>query len=116
VQGANRLNTRTSFDNFALSSSFAMLFVMTIVFVFLTWYLDKVLPSEFGVPQHPLFFVSPSYWRKKCACCAARRPLAAGAAPSLKLLCLLCCGCTLLCMYYRCTPRTTFPSRQFCTD
>lgn len=31
----------------------------------LTWYFDKVLPREFGVRLHPLFFLSPNYWFPK---------------------------------------------------
>ena len=83
LQGANRSNTSTSFDNFALSSSFAMLFIMTPMFMALTWYLDKVLPSEFGVPMHPLFFFQPSYWRKLC--CSCRSSKSKGPGPGNRL-------------------------------
>jgi ABC-type multidrug transport system fused ATPase/permease subunit len=38
------------------------------LFLILGWYLDSVLPDEFGVRQHPLFLFRPTYWgfnRKK---------------------------------------------------
>ncbi len=28
----------------------------------MTWYLDQVLPNEFGARLHPLFFLNKSYW------------------------------------------------------
>ncbi len=28
----------------------------------LTWYLDNVLPGEYGTRRNPLFFLQPSYW------------------------------------------------------
>ena len=52
-------------DNYRVLTSLEMMAATTVVFLLLTWYLDNVLPSEYGVPRHPLFFLSPST-------CAAR--------------------------------------------
>lgn len=30
----------------------------------MAWYLDLVLPQEFGTPEPPLFFISLKYWRR----------------------------------------------------
>eukprot|EP00478_Filoreta_tenera_P005324 GABV01006330.1.p1 GENE.GABV01006330.1~~GABV01006330.1.p1 ORF type:complete len:117 (-),score=39.12 GABV01006330.1:11-361(-) len=51
--------TRVSF-----STSLVMLLVDTFLLFFIAWWLDHVNPGEFGVPKHPLFFLSPSYWRR----------------------------------------------------
>jgi hypothetical protein len=32
-----------------------MMVLVTIIFVTLFWYLDQVLPSEFGIRKHPCF-------------------------------------------------------------
>ena len=31
-------------------------------FSILAWYIRQVMPSEFGIRKHPLFFLKPSYW------------------------------------------------------
>mmetsp|Transcript_8009 Transcript_8009/g.14688 ORF Transcript_8009/g.14688 Transcript_8009/m.14688 type:complete len:1998 (+) Transcript_8009:47-6040(+) len=33
------------------------------VTIVLLWYLEKVLPVGFGVPEHPLFFIQKRYWK-----------------------------------------------------
>ncbi|KAN0026827.1 hypothetical protein ACTFIV_007818 [Dictyostelium citrinum] len=43
--------------DFELSRILFWLFIDTIVYLTLAVYLDKVLPREFGVPSHPLFFI-----------------------------------------------------------
>ena len=42
-------------NNFSVASGFGMLLLMAVLFLVLTWYLDNVLPSEYGVPLHPTF-------------------------------------------------------------
>ncbi|KAK5574544.1 hypothetical protein RB653_009797 [Dictyostelium firmibasis] len=43
--------------DFEVSRILFWLFIDTIVYLILAVYLDKVLPREFGVPSHPLFFI-----------------------------------------------------------
>ncbi|KAM9979550.1 hypothetical protein ACTFIY_008779 [Dictyostelium cf. discoideum] len=43
--------------DFELSRILFWLFIDTIVYLTLAVYFDKVLPREFGVPSHPLFFI-----------------------------------------------------------
>jgi ABC-type multidrug transport system fused ATPase/permease subunit len=38
------------------------------IYGILAWYLDQVIPHEFGTPRHPLFLFQPSYWRSVCCC------------------------------------------------
>eukprot|EP01063_Lacrimia_lanifica_P008338 TRINITY_DN153_c1_g2_i1.p1 TRINITY_DN153_c1_g2~~TRINITY_DN153_c1_g2_i1.p1 ORF type:complete len:2021 (+),score=692.58 TRINITY_DN153_c1_g2_i1:98-6160(+) len=54
-------------DDFAYASSVGMMLFDIILYLLLAFYLDLVLPSEYGVKLHPLFFAQPSWWRKKCA-------------------------------------------------
>lgn len=49
-------------DNFKLEDSFVIMFGTIIGYLLLTWYLDNVWPSEYGVPKHPLFCFYPSEW------------------------------------------------------
>ncbi len=51
-------------DNFNLAGVFGMMFADFILYGVLAWYLDLVLPQEFGTPEHPLFIFSYSYWCK----------------------------------------------------
>ena len=37
-------------------------------YAILTWYLDNVIPDEFGQRQPPWFFVLPSYWGFRVSC------------------------------------------------
>ncbi|EGG19447.1 hypothetical protein DFA_00024 [Cavenderia fasciculata] len=41
-----------------------MLFIDILLYVLILWYLDKVVPSEYGVKEPFYFFLMPSYWRK----------------------------------------------------
>jgi ATP-binding cassette, subfamily A (ABC1), member 3 len=47
---------------YSFQSSLHMMFLDFWLYLFLAWYFDKVLPSEFGVAEHPLFFLMPAYW------------------------------------------------------
>ena len=60
MQGAN-INTASVINkNFSVDAGFGMLILMAIVFLLFTWYADKVLPSEYGVPQSPWFLFTAS--------------------------------------------------------
>jgi hypothetical protein len=80
-QGATNGNLATVVNNFSLSQGFGMLILMIFLFLFLTWYLDNVLPSEFGVPKPPWFPLTTSTRTYKsmfplaavCSWCCKRR-------------------------------------------
>ncbi|RUS70601.1 hypothetical protein EGW08_021636, partial [Elysia chlorotica] len=55
-------NDSLTYGKFPLYAPLLMMFVDMILYGLLTWYLDKVIPSEYGVRYHPLFFLKPSYW------------------------------------------------------
>ncbi|CAG8495553.1 10807_t:CDS:2 [Ambispora gerdemannii] len=42
--------------------SWYLLLMNIVLYLFLTWYFDKVIPDEFGTRRSPLFFLSPKYW------------------------------------------------------
>ena len=48
--------------NFSMYSVLLMLFFDIFIYGFLAWYLDQVIPHEFGVVKHPLFLFFPNYW------------------------------------------------------
>ncbi|KAG5189427.1 hypothetical protein JKP88DRAFT_176875 [Tribonema minus] len=60
--GANWSNY--SEGDFSLASCMGMLVFDFFLYGLLAWYLDKVLPRQFGTPRHPLFFLR---------CCRRRR-------------------------------------------
>ena len=47
---------------FSFGSCLGMMWVDFWLYLFLAWYLEHVLPSEYGQQEHPLFFLLPSYW------------------------------------------------------
>mmetsp|Transcript_62430 Transcript_62430/g.122842 ORF Transcript_62430/g.122842 Transcript_62430/m.122842 type:complete len:2323 (-) Transcript_62430:80-7048(-) len=59
VQSSN-LSIETS--NFSYSLCVGMLFFDAVLYGVLAWYLDKVMPSEFGTQLPPYFPFLPSYW------------------------------------------------------
>jgi len=42
-----------------------MVSVDIVLYAFLAFYLDNVLPSEFGAKQKPWFILTPSFWAGK---------------------------------------------------
>ena len=38
------------------------MFISSCIFSILAWYFRQVVPSEFGIQKHVLFFLKPSYW------------------------------------------------------
>eukprot|EP01107_Rhizomastix_libera_P008070 TRINITY_DN23141_c0_g1_i1.p1 TRINITY_DN23141_c0_g1~~TRINITY_DN23141_c0_g1_i1.p1 ORF type:complete len:786 (+),score=179.91 TRINITY_DN23141_c0_g1_i1:1-2358(+) len=58
-----RLGTSTEYCNFSgMGLQVLWLFLDNIIYFVLVWYFFSVIPTEFGVPKSPLFFISPSYW------------------------------------------------------
>ncbi|KAJ9453785.1 ABC transporter A family member 1 [Diplonema papillatum] len=49
-------------DEYSFFLAIFMMLFDTLVYLFLFWYLDQVLPSEFGVKRSPLFLCTPGYW------------------------------------------------------
>lgn len=38
------------------------IYLDTLLYAFLAWYIDNVFPGEFGIPRPPWFFVTKKYW------------------------------------------------------
>ncbi len=49
-------------DRYSLGGVIGMLWVDSIFYGLLTWYIEAVWPGEFGVPRPWYFFVTRSYW------------------------------------------------------
>lgn len=68
--GVQASNVDLETSNFTYSLCVGMLFFDAVLYGVLAWYLDNVLPSEFGTPL-PLYFpLLPSYW---CGSSSSRR-------------------------------------------
>eukprot|EP01060_Flectonema_neradi_P038639 TRINITY_DN817_c1_g1_i1.p1 TRINITY_DN817_c1_g1~~TRINITY_DN817_c1_g1_i1.p1 ORF type:complete len:1922 (+),score=363.69 TRINITY_DN817_c1_g1_i1:42-5807(+) len=52
-------------DEYSFGTCVAMLFLDTLIYLALGWYLDNVLPSEYGVKKHPLFPIFKLLGRNK---------------------------------------------------
>ena len=52
----------TRHDGYSFLTCFMLLLGDVALYLFLFWYCDNVLPSQYGVKRHPLFLFSPSYW------------------------------------------------------
>ncbi|GFO31427.1 ATP-binding cassette sub-family a member 5, partial [Plakobranchus ocellatus] len=51
-----------TYGKFPLYAPLLMLFIDIIIYSVLTFYLDKVVPGEYGVRYHPLYFLQKDYW------------------------------------------------------
>eukprot|EP00759_Apiculatamorpha_spiralis_P055716 PhF_6_TR7887/c0_g1_i5/m.11597/K05643/ABCA3; ATP-binding cassette, subfamily A (ABC1), member 3 len=52
----------STIDDVNVLTNLVFLAADTVGYMLLALYLDKVLPSEWGTTEHPLFFLMPSYW------------------------------------------------------
>lgn len=50
-------------DEFSMAWILGLLVIDTFLYAFLAWYLEQVLPSEYGFTKSPLFLFSPAWWR-----------------------------------------------------
>ena len=44
-------------DNISFGQILLMLFVDSVLYLVLMWYIEAVFPGSFGIPQKPYFFV-----------------------------------------------------------
>ena len=49
--------------DYSFRTTLVFLFLDTVLYFLLAFYLDKTLPREYGSSLHPLFFLSARYWR-----------------------------------------------------
>jgi ABC-type multidrug transport system fused ATPase/permease subunit len=57
IQPGNMFDGKFNFATCVL-----MMFLDFFIYGFLAWYLDKVLPHEYGTSYHPFFIFEPKYW------------------------------------------------------
>nr|QST14978.1 ABCA5 protein [Diaphanosoma celebensis] len=57
-----QLSTLWDGPGLPMAGSFIMLAVDVVLYILLTYYLDSVLPSEYGARKSPWFCLSPSFW------------------------------------------------------
>eukprot|EP01065_Artemidia_motanka_P037245 TRINITY_DN4561_c0_g1_i4.p1 TRINITY_DN4561_c0_g1~~TRINITY_DN4561_c0_g1_i4.p1 ORF type:complete len:1889 (+),score=471.83 TRINITY_DN4561_c0_g1_i4:256-5922(+) len=60
-EGATLKNLNS--DEYSFRFALFMLLLDAILYLVLFFYLDAVLPSEYGTRRHPLWFCFPSFWR-----------------------------------------------------
>ena len=60
--GITAKNFATAGGGFSVANSIAILFFDIWLWLFIAWYFDQVLPSDYGLQQRPWFLCSPSYW------------------------------------------------------
>lgn len=58
--------------DYSFQTCLVLLFVDFLLYGALAWYLDQVLPSEWGVPKHPLFLFQKAYWFPRRTAAATR--------------------------------------------
>ena len=46
-----------------IGGSLIMLFVDVILYGLLAFWLDQIMPTEYGTRRHPLFFLQLNFWR-----------------------------------------------------
>ncbi|EFB17717.1 hypothetical protein PANDA_016243, partial [Ailuropoda melanoleuca] len=62
VQWRDLLSPVNVDDDFSFGQVLGMLLLDSILYGLVTWYVEAVLPGQFGVPQPWYFFIMPSYW------------------------------------------------------
>lgn len=62
--GINHDTAQIEYNSFSFDTSLYMMAADFAIFFVLGFYLDKVLPSEFGQRLNPCFCFLPSYWRR----------------------------------------------------
>lgn len=62
AQWNNFFRPGTVDDNFSLLDSLIMLWVDTVLYMVIAWYVDSINPGDAGVAQPPWFIFMPSYW------------------------------------------------------
>ena len=48
-----------------IAGAMIMIFIDIILYGLLAYWLDQVLPTEYGTKRPLLFFIQPSFWSKK---------------------------------------------------
>ncbi|KAM9057549.1 phospholipid-transporting ATPase ABCA3 isoform 3-T10 [Megaptera novaeangliae] len=62
VQWRDLLSPVNVDDDFSFGQVLGMLLLDSVLYSLVTWYVEAVLPGQFGVPQPWYFFILPSYW------------------------------------------------------
>ncbi|XP_062592616.1 phospholipid-transporting ATPase ABCA1-like [Saccostrea cucullata] len=62
VQWHNIWDSPMTGDDFSMMHIIIMMFVDTVLYGLLTWYIEAVFPGEYGIPRPWYFFVLKSYW------------------------------------------------------
>jgi ATP-binding cassette subfamily A (ABC1) protein 3 len=52
--------------DYSFDTTLAFLFLDTLLYIFLGWYLDQVVPQQYGVARPFYFLFTPSYWLGSC--------------------------------------------------
>jgi len=63
VQWSNLADGPSMVDDWSLGDTYGMLVLSTFMYMFLAWYLEQVIPQDYGVRRPPWFLCLPSYWR-----------------------------------------------------
>lgn len=50
-------------DAFSMGRVMSLLLIDFVLYAVLAWYIDRVMPNEYGQHLHPLFFCKRAYWR-----------------------------------------------------
>uniref|UniRef100_A0A8C3WSX6 ATP binding cassette subfamily A member 3 n=1 Tax=Catagonus wagneri TaxID=51154 RepID=A0A8C3WSX6_9CETA len=62
VQWRDLLSPVNVDDDFCFGQVLGMLLLDSVLYGLVAWYVEAVLPGQFGVPQPWYFFITPSYW------------------------------------------------------
>jgi hypothetical protein len=68
--GLNPTSVRDNILGFSFLEGLLLYIPSTILWCLLGFYLEAVLPKQYGSKEHPLFCCRPSYYKKACGCCS----------------------------------------------
>ncbi|XP_061580685.1 phospholipid-transporting ATPase ABCA1-like [Cololabis saira] len=62
IQWSNLVSSPVQEDDFSLRSAIVLMYVDSVLYGVLTWYLEAVFPGQYGIPRPWYFLFTKSYW------------------------------------------------------
>jgi ABC-type multidrug transport system ATPase subunit len=72
--------------DYSFNTSLSFLFLDTFLYMFLGWYLELVIPRQYGVARPFYFILLPSYWWSCVSCLVRRQPIGSGGERSVGIV------------------------------
>ncbi|KAM6980899.1 phospholipid-transporting ATPase ABCA1b [Aplochiton taeniatus] len=62
IQWSNLFSSPMEEDDFSLTTSLVLMYIDSVLYALLTWYIEAVFPGQYGIPRSWYFPLTKSYW------------------------------------------------------